>query len=294
MKNWAETGQGQRGSSQEESIYMAQPTFPADQPSAIPSAQDLEHLHTLTSPTEWTGQEITWQLPGTALLSVDQIYVNSQFRTSSATAQWDILKVSDMLNGEHLRTLSRADQHSALAMALQAAGVAVEVLLKDAVERLRVLNEYEQDQQSRFQKYEAVKLLESGRLAAELEMIRNQYQKRINAILEDLEQRKAAIREWHSTKEQEQHRITEAVSCISSASKFGGLSWLVRMLGRLKSRWAAVFSERNVPRQIQHQPSERHTHSPEVPSKPAPMDESSPTDPAVGRVSNRWKARPLG
>jgi hypothetical protein len=145
------------------------------------------------------------------------------------------------------------------------------------------LNEYEQDQQSRFQKYEAVKLLESGRLAAELEMIRNQYQKRIDAILEDLEQRKATIREKHSRKEQEQHRITGAVSCISSASKFGSLSWLVRMLGRF-----------NVPRQIRQQPSERHTHSPEVPSQPAPMDESSPTDPAVGRVSSRWKARPLG
>jgi hypothetical protein len=272
---------------------MAQPTFQAEEHSAIPTAKDLEHFNTLTSSTEWTGQEITAKLPGTALLSVDQIYVNSQFRSTTATSQWDILKVSEMLNCEHLRALSAADKHSAITMALQAADAGVEDLLKDAVERLRVLNEYEQDQQSRFQKYEAVKLLESGRLTAELETIRNRYQERIDAILEDLEQRKATIREWQSKKEQEQLRITEAVSCISSASTFGKLSWRLLMLARLKSWYVTVFNQGNVPRKIRHQPSERRTRPHDMPSKPAPLDESNPTDPAAGGGSNRWKAGPL-
>jgi hypothetical protein len=198
-----------------------------------------------------------------------------------------------MLNCEHLRPLSAADKHSALAMALQAAGVALEDLLKDGLERLRVLNEYEQDQQSRFLKYEAVQLLERGRLTAELETIRDRYQKRIDAIMEDLEQRKATIREWQSKKEREQRRITEAVSCISSASKVGKLSWLLRMRAPLKSWYVAIFSQGGLHRKIRHQPSEQRARPHDIASKPPRMDESNPTDPVAGRVSNWWKAGPL-
>ena len=54
-----------------------------------------------------------------------------------------------MLSSEHLRGLSSASKHSALLMALEAAGIAVKDILQDAVQRQRLLNDYEESQQRR-------------------------------------------------------------------------------------------------------------------------------------------------
>ena len=56
-----------------------------------------------------------------------------------------------MANNGHLQGLSPAAKHSALMMALEAAGVAVEDMLRDAVQRQRVLNEYEDSQRRRLE-----------------------------------------------------------------------------------------------------------------------------------------------
>ena len=77
------------------------------------------------------------------LSSFEDIYHKSTFRASTSTAAWDIMKVAAMISSEHLHGLSPAGKHSALMMALEAAGVAVEDMLQDAVQRQRVLNEYE-------------------------------------------------------------------------------------------------------------------------------------------------------
>ena len=103
--------------------------------------------------------------PGNAKLSAfEDIYHKSTFRAATSTAAWDILKVADMINSEHLHGLSPAGKHSALMMALEAAGVAVEDMLQDAVQRQRVLNEYEDGQRRRLEEFERTKL--SGQRAS--------------------------------------------------------------------------------------------------------------------------------
>ena len=104
------------------------------------------------------------------LSSFEDIYLRSTFRAATSTSAWDILKVADMISSEHLHGLSPAAKHSALMMALEAAGVAVEDMLQDAVQRQRVLNEYEEGQRRRLEQFEKTKLEDNQRLAEEMEV----------------------------------------------------------------------------------------------------------------------------
>jgi len=151
------------------------------------------------------------RLPG-----FDDIYKRSTFKTNSKMAEWHILKIADMLNSEHLRGLSPAAKHSALMMALEAGGVAVEDMLQDAVQRQRVLNDYEETQVRRLQEIEALKQRENERLNAEMESVCSKYRVRIAAGIEEIEREHQSFREWQERKEREQRRIAEAASaCVS-------------------------------------------------------------------------------
>lgn len=231
--------QDSQSHSQEEGIQMLKPMTqgPTQTPSRPSEDQRLTHKMTATV-TEWNANanEPAQESTRAALASVDEIYVKSNFKPTTTTADWHILKVADMLNSEHLRGLSAAAKHSALLMALEAAGVAVDDVLQDAVQRQRVLNEYEQAQQARLQQLEAVKLRESERLTAEMEAIRSQYQARIAIVVEDLERERTAIREWQAKKEQEQRRIADAASCVSYASSESNVRILMdsNLSGRLR------------------------------------------------------------
>jgi hypothetical protein len=190
--------------------------------------EDQRLTRQLTSTlTSWNAKETAQEAIPASLASVDEIYHKSNFKPTTTTAEWHILKVADMLNSDHLRGLSAAAKHSALLMALEAAGVSVEDVLQDAVQRQRVLNEYEQAQQARLQQLEAIKLRESERLTAEMETIRSQYEARIAEVVNGLEQERDSVREWQANKEVEQRRIAEAASCVSYASNENNVKYLV-------------------------------------------------------------------
>jgi hypothetical protein len=155
----------------------------------------------------------------TKLSSFEEIYFKSPVRPAMSTAAWDILKVAEMINSEHLRGLSPSGRHSALMMALEAAGIAVEDMLQDAVERQRVLNEYEEAQRGRLEEFEKNKLQENARLAEELEAVCSQYRVRIAGTVQEIERERAMFREWQERKDKEQRRISEAASaCVSIES----------------------------------------------------------------------------
>ncbi len=173
------------------------------------------------------------------LSAFEDIYRKSSFKTPTSTAAWDILKVADMLNSEHLHGLSAAGKHSALLMALEAAGVAVEDMLQDAVQRQRVLNEYEEGQRSRLEEFEKTKLRENDRLSEEMEGICAQFRMRIASGVQEIERERAIFREWQENKDREQRRISEAASaCVSGESSGSSDASISRLLekntGRLR------------------------------------------------------------
>lgn len=173
------------------------------------------------------------------LSSFEEVYHKSTFKAATSTAAWDILKVADMIGSEHLHGLSPAGKHSALMMALEAADVAVEDMLQDAVQRQRVLNEYEEGQRRRLQEFEKSKLAENERLNEEMEGICSQYRIRIASAVQEIERERASFREWQERKDREQRRISEAASaCVSgelSGSSDASISRLLeKNSGRLR------------------------------------------------------------
>ncbi len=160
---------------------------------------------------EPTPKPVTAKLP-----SFDDIYRKSPCKSATTTAEYTILKVADMVNSEELHGLSPAARHCALMMALKAAGVAVEDMLQDAVQRQRVLNESEGAQLQRLQEFETSKQNENERLANEMETISCQYRTRIAAGVEEMERERDAFRDWQERKAREQRRIAEAAAaCVS-------------------------------------------------------------------------------
>jgi hypothetical protein len=169
----------------------------------------------------------------TKLPSFDEIYRRSTFKTNPKMAEWHILKLADMLNSEHLRGLSPAAKHCALMMALEAGGVAVEDMLQDAVQRQRVLNEYEDTQLRRLQEIEALKTRENERLNAEMEGACMKYRNRIAAGVEEIEREHRAFRDWQQHKEAEQRRIADAAAaCVSSDSAVSSDISVARLLDK--------------------------------------------------------------
>jgi len=184
-----------------------------DEPSAAPSApsspcfSERERMEPAPKP-------VTTKLP-----SFDDIYRKSPCKTATSIAEYTILKVADMVNSDDLHGLSPAARHSALMMALKAAGVAVEDILQDAVQRQRALNESEDGQLHRLQEFEATKLRENERLGSEMETICSQYRTRISAGVEEIDREREAFRDWQERKAREQRRIAEAAAaCVSDDS----------------------------------------------------------------------------
>jgi len=155
----------------------------------------------------------------TKLPSFDDIYRKSPCKSATTTAEYTILKVADMVNSDDLHGLSPAARHSALMMALKAAGIAVEDMLQDAVQRQRVLNETEEAQLHRLQEFESLKMRENERLSNEMESICSQYRTRIAAGVEEIERERESLRDWQERKAREQRRIAEAASaCVADDS----------------------------------------------------------------------------
>jgi hypothetical protein len=186
-------------------------------------AKELNGSHNGLS-TPVNGERNQTDLPGMAALSsFDEIYQRSALKAATSTAAWDIFKVSDMVNNGHLQGLSPAAKQSALMMALETAGVAVEDMLYDAVQRQRVLNEYEDGQRKRLEDFQTAKQLEKERLSGAMEAMFAEYRMRIADTEQDVERERGLFREWQERKEKEHRRISEAASACTPVG-FGGSS----------------------------------------------------------------------
>jgi hypothetical protein len=203
------------------------------------SAMEERNYPPAAPPAPGIGERNRNDSPGNAKLSAfEDIYHKSTFRAATSTAEWDILKVADMINSEHLHGLSPAGKHSALMMALEAAGVAVEDMLQDAVQRQRVLNEYEDGQRRRLEEFERTKLTGNERLGEEMESICAQYRMRIAGAVQEIERERATFREWQERKEREQRRISEAASaCVSGESSGSSDASISRLLEKNSGRF---------------------------------------------------------
>jgi hypothetical protein len=165
------------------------------------------------------------------LAAFDEIYRKSSFKTTTGPAEYNILKVAEMASSDQLHGLSAAAKHSALMMALEAAGVAIEDILRDAMQRRRTLEAYDEEQQKRLQEFERGKLKDNERLSTEMESISTQYRNKIAVAVEEIERERAAYREWQERKLKEERRIAEAASlCVNDPGAISSEASVTRLL----------------------------------------------------------------
>ncbi|MFY9732098.1 MAG: hypothetical protein WB723_09875 [Candidatus Acidiferrales bacterium] len=150
------------------------------------------------------------------LLSMDDIY-----RAAGILAPrmgYSIRKVADMLASDHLHGVSDEMKRASVLMALDAAGISVDEVLRDAAMRQSAINCYESDQWEHFEEYWAAKAAENSHIQSELERITAQYQERIKRNLDEIAREKVIFATWQTMKQQEAQRIGEAAGICSKPS----------------------------------------------------------------------------
>lgn len=130
---------------------------------------------------------------------------------------YSITKVVEMLNSEHIRGLPIEAKRAAVLMALDAAGVSIKEVLRDATLRQEALDKYENDQRKHFEDYWARKIESNTQIQAELDRVSAEFQERINRNLDEVKQEKSAFTRWQALKEQEAERMTEAIGLCSKS-----------------------------------------------------------------------------
>ncbi len=151
---------------------------------------------------------------GTAGLQVELLPMEEIYRAAgimSPQKGYSIPKVSEMINSEHLRGLSKEMRRAAVLMALEAAGMSIERVQEDAKARQGVLEAYEAEQKKQVEAAWARKTDENVQIQEELERVKAQYMVRVTRNLDAMAREKATFESWVALKQQEIEKIAEVV-----------------------------------------------------------------------------------
>jgi hypothetical protein len=154
--------------------------------------------------------DLTYQ---SELLPLEEIYMAAGI--VSPRRGYNIKKVVEMLHSEHLGGLSKEMRRASVLMALDAAGISVHEVLRDAEVRLETIKSYEESQKQLWEAEWDRKTEEHGQLKAELELIRARMMERMKQILDGIARDRARFGTWLTTMHEEAQSIAEAAElCI--------------------------------------------------------------------------------
>ena len=131
---------------------------------------------------------------------------------------YSITKVMEMLNNDHIRKLPDEAKRAAVLMALDAAGITVDEIVRDARQRKEALDAYESAQRKQFEDYWARKAEGNALIQAELDRVTAQSLERIKRNLDEIAAEKSEFERWQAMKQQEAERMAEAVGLCSYQS----------------------------------------------------------------------------
>src|ERR1700688_3248543 len=176
-----------------------------------------EHPVRQTQSVEKSPQRSARELPPLQieLLSMEDIYRAAGI--TNPRGGYSVNKVVEMLDSEHIRVLSKDLKRAALMMALDAAGISIDLLQRDAQTRRNALDFYEAEQQRQAEAQWSRKAEEVSQIRAELETAKEQYTTRINRNLESVAREKARFSSWVAAKHHETQSMAEAIElCLKS------------------------------------------------------------------------------
>jgi hypothetical protein len=183
-----------------------------------------------TEPLPSASQEKDDTVPSGARVDFEEVYRSAALKPPELP--YGILKVVEMMNSQHLSSLSPDARRSALLMALEAVGAQVEDLLQDAVVRQRALKDYEDKQQKALRQFEAVKAEENRSLQAELDRLSKDYLTRMQANLDEVAREQDSFQAWQRRKRQEVQQIVEAAAFCVPEGAAPGIGSLATVLER--------------------------------------------------------------
>lgn len=125
---------------------------------------------------------------------------------------YSIIKVSDMLQSEHIRTMPMDVKRSSVLVALDAAGVDIKDVIQDAVRRDRALDTFERVQEKAVNDLEARKMQENTQIQAQIDKFVSEQRAKIQANNDEVTKEKERFFGWRLKKQQEEKKISDAVA----------------------------------------------------------------------------------
>ena len=146
--------------------------------------------------------------------SFDEIYKAAEI--PPGPQGYTILKISQMLESEHIRNLPSDVKRSSVLVGLDAAGVDVKEIIQDAIRRDRALDTYERVQQRAAEELEARKNKENSDIQAQIDQYVTGQRAKIQSNNEEVAREKERFTGWRLKKQQEEKKIAEAVGYFVS------------------------------------------------------------------------------
>ncbi len=141
--------------------------------------------------------------------SFEQIYKAAEI--PEAPKGYSVLKVSQMLESDRIRSLPSDVKRSSILLALDAAGVDIKDVIQDAVRRDRALDTYERVQQRAVEELEGRKTKENSDIQAQIDKYVTEQRAKIQANNDAISQEKQRFAGWRLKKQEEEKKIAEAV-----------------------------------------------------------------------------------
>jgi hypothetical protein len=181
------------------------PSAPANTKSAAQSVAEIASTIAV---------EAKFTMPVSDPTSFDEIYKAAEI--PPAPQGYSILKISQMLESERIRTLPSDVKRSSVLVALDAAGVDVKDVIQDAIRRDRALDTYERVQQRAAEELETRKTKENTEIQAQIDKYVTEQRAKIQANNEAISREKERFTGWRLKKQQEEKKIAEAVGYFVS------------------------------------------------------------------------------
>jgi hypothetical protein len=124
---------------------------------------------------------------------------------------YSILKISQMLESDRIRSLPSDVKKSSILLALDAAGVDIKDVIQDAIRRDRALDTYERVQQRAAEELESRKTKENSEIQAQIDKYVTEQRAKIQANNDAISREKERFTGWRLKKQQEEKKIAEAV-----------------------------------------------------------------------------------
>lgn len=153
--------------------------------------------------------EPTFTTPVSDPTSFDEIYKAAEIPTPPQG--YTILKISQMLESEHIRNLPSDVKKSSVLVGLDAAGVDIKEIIQDAIRRDRALDTYERVQQRAAAELEARKNKENSEIQAQIDQYVTGQRAKIQSNNEEVAREKERFTGWRLKKQQEEKKIADAV-----------------------------------------------------------------------------------